>query len=87
LTNYQTNIVDQTNVQLQAPECIGTGTLRKKFEKWTGDIASDNQSILIVMDSYKTVNVNYMAAPIDTCLEGKFFPGTIYLPIIIREVQ
>ncbi len=87
LTNYQTNIVDQTNVQLQAPECIGTGTLRKKFEKWTGDIASDNQSILIVMDSYKTVNANYMAAPINTCPEGKFFPWTIFLPVIIHEVQ
>jgi Zn-dependent metalloprotease len=63
-TNYtKTAITSGTSVNLQAPQYVGSGASRKRFNDWTGSVPSSSQAITFTMDSAKTVTANYESDP------------------------
>jgi len=62
-TAYNKTVIHGTSVNLQAPQYIGSGALRMRFDSWTGSVASSNLSITFTMDTSKTVTANYLSNP------------------------
>ncbi|MBW2472284.1 MAG: hypothetical protein JRE18_09410, partial [Deltaproteobacteria bacterium] len=53
-----------TYVNLQAPQYVGTGALRKRFTSWSGSVSSTSWLITLTMTGNKTVTANYVADPV-----------------------
>ena len=62
-TNYTDTVSDGTSVNLQAPQYVGSGASRKRFNGWTGSVTSSSQSITFPMSTAMTVTANYVAEP------------------------
>ncbi len=62
-TSYTLQLPEGTSAYLTAPEYHGTGTSRKSFMSWSGDISSNNQTINVNMNGNKTVTANYVDDP------------------------
>ncbi len=62
-TNYARTVTGGTSVNLQAPQYVGSGASRMRFNGWTGSVNSSDQSITFNMDGNKTVTANYVSDP------------------------
>jgi hypothetical protein len=60
-TNYTKTITSGTSVNLQAPQYVGSGASRTRFNGWTGSETSSSQSVTFTMDGNKTVTADYIA--------------------------
>jgi hypothetical protein len=50
-------------VNLQAPEYVGSGSARKRFSSWSGAVSTANRTVNIFMNGNKTVTANYVNDP------------------------
>jgi len=62
--NYTLSAAEGTQVQLEAPQHIGSGASRKTFAGWSGSVTSDQRAITFSIDRPKTVTANYANAPV-----------------------
>ncbi len=64
-------------VQLEAPEYIGSGDNRYLFHSWAGDAASTERFISFNMDTHKNITVNYVASPEETLEQPSHYTLTV----------
>ena len=63
-TGYElSGLASGTQVSLEAPQYVGAGAERKRFDAWSGAVADKNREINITMNADHTLTANYVDAP------------------------
>ncbi len=61
-TSYTVGEIEgATTVQLEAPQYVGSGLLRKQFSHWSGAVSSKEQAISFTVDANTTITAHYAA--------------------------
>ncbi len=62
-TAYTQTVEQNSAVTLTAPEYVGSGADRKRFDRWSGASTSTNRTITLTMSENRTVTANYVDDP------------------------
>jgi hypothetical protein len=62
-TSYSLSVPLGSNVTLTAPQYIGSGSTRKSFGNWSGDVSSTNRTITVNLAENRNVTATYVNDP------------------------
>jgi hypothetical protein len=62
-TSYEKDLAKGINVTLEAPQYVGGGQERKRFNSWSGAVTRETRKITLTMNADQTLTANYVDDP------------------------